>query len=133
MKKTGSRWADAYPSMHHADKDEPRDQVELQGFSTVFDNIAAEPTRCPGFACQKKSDECETFCEFANRDDDAERQNLSRFPERASVVAFLNRPTEPPIQGSKRDCQRYLLSSVPRYRGAHATLVLQILGRRNIL
>lgn len=119
-------WANAHLPEHHADEDEPVDQVESVGFSAIRDSTADEPTKCLGFACNMPAYICDV-CKLFKIDEVSEAfAGISRI--------FSMRPVEmePPVKPvfqSWHDARHDLYSSAPASRGTHAFIELHVSGR----
>ena len=103
---------------HQPDADEPRDQVELAGFSPVNDMVAVQATECLGFACPMPSAACDA-CKFgdgASNDVESSAPRVVHF-EKAypSYIEMRN-------QTGRKDSLEDLYSVASNARGARASI-----------
>ena len=81
----------------------------------VAGNIAVEPTSCPGLACLKKSEDCDT-CLLSE-------DFIDKLVRLASMIHVA------PVFQSWQDARHDLYSSAPMARGTRAFMELRAFGR----
>jgi hypothetical protein len=119
-------WANTHLPEHHADADEPSDQIESVGFSAVMYNPAAELTECLGFSCLMPSHVCDV-CKFFKGDEVSEA-----FTEISRILSMGPLEVLPPIKSvvqSWHDARHELYSSAPASRGGRAFAELNVYER----